>query len=59
MDTKEKIPVDNQTIIEDAESIRSDATTSPSEEKGNSLHRGLKARHIQMIALGGTIGKFR
>lgn len=21
------------------------------------LHRGLKARHIQMIALGGTIGK--
>ncbi|KAI8879612.1 hypothetical protein K501DRAFT_124263, partial [Backusella circina FSU 941] len=29
---------------------------APSEEKGNSLHRGLKARHIQMIALGGTIG---
>ncbi|KAI8874781.1 hypothetical protein K501DRAFT_264703 [Backusella circina FSU 941] len=57
MDNKEKIQVENQTTIEDAESITSDVTTAaPSEEKGNSLHRGLKARHIQMIALGGTIG---
>lgn len=39
-------------IIEDDTSYTSTEST-----KSNTLQRGLKARHIQMIALGGTIGK--
>ncbi|KAG2204133.1 hypothetical protein INT47_011616 [Mucor saturninus] len=49
----EKIQVNDQTIIEDVQSFTSDDS---SKEKGHTLKRGLKARHIQMIALGGTIG---
>jgi lysine-specific permease len=52
----EKIQVSDQTTIENAESFSSDASST--QEKGHSLQRGLKARHIQMIALGGTIGKY-
>ncbi|KAF1805394.1 amino acid permease/ SLC12A domain-containing protein [Mucor lusitanicus] len=54
MDLGEKIQTTDQTVIEDAESFTSDE--SGSETKGHTLQRGLKARHIQMIALGGTIG---
>lgn len=49
----EKVQVGEQTIIEDAASYTSDGS---SQNKGHTLQRGLKARHIQMIALGGTIG---
>lgn len=38
--------------IEIAESLTQASDKAPKHE----LHRGLKARHIQMIALGGTIG---
>lgn len=44
----------DQVILEDVGSIRSNDSTE--NNKGHSLQRGLKARHIQMIALGGTIG---
>jgi lysine-specific permease len=54
-DTKEKIEIGSHTSIENAESIASDEGSTV---QGHSLQRGLKARHIQMIALGGTIGKF-
>jgi len=42
--------------IIDTESLKSDPSNGldPSIE----LHRGLKARHITMIAMGGAIGKF-
>lgn len=53
MTDNEKVQVGDHTIIENAESITSDDS---SQNKGHSLKRGLKARHIQMIALGGTIG---
>lgn len=53
MTDNEKVQVGDQTIIENAESITSDDSSL---NKGHSLKRGLKARHIQMIALGGTIG---
>ena len=43
--------------IEIAESIGA-STTNPNGGQKHELKRGLKARHIQMIALGGTIGKF-
>ncbi|KAI1996134.1 amino acid transporter [Ophidiomyces ophidiicola] len=33
-----------------------DAGANGTEEEGSSLHRGLKARHITMIAIGGAIG---
>jgi lysine-specific permease len=49
----EKVQVGDQTIIEDAQSYTSDDSSA---NKGHTLQRGLKARHIQMIALGGTIG---
>ncbi|KAI7851246.1 amino acid permease/ SLC12A domain-containing protein [Circinella umbellata] len=41
--------------IEIAESIGA-STTNPNGGQKHELKRGLKARHIQMIALGGTIG---
>jgi len=53
-DHNEKVQVANQTVIEDVESFTSDESATPA--KGHTLKRGLKARHIQMIALGGTIG---
>ncbi|KAI9469948.1 MAG: amino acid permease/ SLC12A domain-containing protein [Benjaminiella poitrasii] len=53
MDLTEKVQTTDQTIIEDAESFTSDDS---SVQKEHTLQRGLKARHIQMIALGGTIG---
>lgn len=37
----------------DTSSVSTESTLTPN----NGLRRGLKARHIQMIALGGTIGK--
>ena len=40
-------------IIDD---LGSDTASSETKEHHHSLQRGLKARHIQMIALGGTIG---
>ncbi|KAI8889221.1 hypothetical protein K501DRAFT_239037 [Backusella circina FSU 941] len=52
-DNKEKTEIGSHTSIENAESITSD---DGSTVQGHSLQRGLKARHIQMIALGGTIG---
>jgi lysine-specific permease len=55
-ETKEKIELGSHTSIENAESIASDEGSTV---QGHSLQRGLKARHIQMIALGGTIGKLR
>jgi lysine-specific permease len=50
----EKIGIDDSyaTSIEFAESNGSTTTAPPQAH----LHRGLKARHVQMIALGGTIG---
>jgi lysine-specific permease len=50
---------DANAAIDLAESCYSSASSvdiSETQQKGT-LHRGLKARHIQMIALGGTIGK--
>ncbi|GAN11652.1 gamma-aminobutyrate permease [Mucor ambiguus] len=57
---KFKFDAENQasTAIDLTESCYSSAASIPvsdSTEKAG-LHRGLKARHIQMIALGGTIG---
>lgn len=43
------------TSVDLAESLGA-STASSKGEKQQELHRGLKARHIQMIALGGTIG---
>ena len=42
--------------IEIAESIGT-STAGQNGAPKRELHRGLKARHISMIALGGTIGK--
>lgn len=40
------------------ESVTSNTTPDDqSQQQPHQLSRGLKARHIQMIALGGTIGK--
>ncbi|CAO3701476.1 unnamed protein product [Rhizopus stolonifer] len=50
---KEKEQVENETTIEHLDTYQSDDSNA---NKGHSLKRGLKARHIQMIALGGTIG---
>ncbi|KAI8380769.1 amino acid permease/ SLC12A domain-containing protein [Blakeslea trispora] len=50
---KDKVQVGEQTIVEDVQSFTSNDSTA---EKGHTLQRNLKARHIQMIALGGTIG---
>ncbi|OBZ86089.1 Lysine-specific permease [Choanephora cucurbitarum] len=50
---KDKVQVGEQTIVEDVQSFTSADSTA---EKTHSLQRNLKARHIQMIALGGTIG---
>ncbi|KAG1458647.1 hypothetical protein G6F56_006349 [Rhizopus delemar] len=50
---KEKEQVENETTIEHLDTYQSDDSGA---NKGHSLKRGLKARHIQMIALGGTIG---
>ncbi|KAI9364077.1 amino acid permease/ SLC12A domain-containing protein [Pilaira anomala] len=50
---KEKTQVDDHTVIESAESFTTEASA---QDQKHSLKRGLKARHIQMIALGGTIG---
>lgn len=52
----EKFQVGDQEIIDDVGSYTSN--DSGGETKGHTLQRGLKARHIQMIALGGTIGNF-
>ncbi|KAI8379092.1 amino acid permease/ SLC12A domain-containing protein [Radiomyces spectabilis] len=53
-----KVPVDPQspiTSIEHSEThYSSDSAVTATQGRG--LQRGLKARHIQMIALGGTIG---
>jgi lysine-specific permease len=54
-DAIEKIQAGDQEIVDDVGSYTS--TDSGGETKGHTLQRGLKARHIQMIALGGTIGK--
>ena len=54
MTDNEKVQVPDAQIIENAESFTSDDSSLPPKEF--SLQRGLKARHIQMIALGGTIG---
>jgi amino acid permease len=43
-------------LTESCYSSASSAVVSETQQK-DTLHRGLKARHIQMIALGGTIGK--
>lgn len=53
-DITEKVQPADQEIIEDTSSF-----TSNESIKGHTLQRGLKAHHIQMIALGGTIGKFK
>ena len=51
---KEKVQVISETAtIEHLDTYRSDDSDI---NKGHTLKRGLKARHIQMIALGGTIG---
>ena len=36
--------------------VASDHHNAVEYEAGNRLHRGLKARHITMIAIGGAIG---
>lgn len=50
---------DRDTAIDLTESCYSsaDSAISSTVNRPNGLRRGLKARHIQMIALGGTIGK--
>ncbi|KAG0174462.1 hypothetical protein DFQ28_006468 [Apophysomyces sp. BC1034] len=54
MDSKKiNIVGSESTIIENAEQLSDSASSTIPRE---SLRRGLKARHIQMIALGGTIG---
>ncbi|KAG0164944.1 hypothetical protein DFQ28_009575 [Apophysomyces sp. BC1034] len=50
----EKIKIPDTTHIDDASG--SVVTDIQSVENDDGLRRGLKARHIQMIALGGTIG---
>lgn len=45
---------DQSAVIDDVASYTSNDSSSI---KGHTLQRGLKARHISMIALGGTIGK--
>ncbi|KAI7899357.1 amino acid permease/ SLC12A domain-containing protein [Cokeromyces recurvatus] len=54
MNFTEKIESNDQTIIENVESYHSDNSSIKNNQ--HTLKRGLKARHIQMIALGGTIG---
>jgi lysine-specific permease len=51
-------PDDTTTAIDITESCYSSAssTIESTTPPPNTLRRGLKARHIQMIALGGTIG---
>jgi amino acid permease len=44
-------------VTESCYSTAGDSVVSSTVNKPNGLRRGLKARHIQMIALGGTIGK--
>ncbi|KAI8070565.1 amino acid permease/ SLC12A domain-containing protein [Gilbertella persicaria] len=60
MNKSEKIIVDQEaggTAVDLVESCYSSASSHHEEmNKQARLHRGLKARHIQMIALGGTIG---
>ncbi|KAI8349416.1 amino acid permease-domain-containing protein [Blakeslea trispora] len=53
-DTIEKIQTTDRTAVESAESFTS--IECEDNNKNHSLQRNLKARHIQMIALGGTIG---
>ncbi|KAI8363869.1 amino acid permease-domain-containing protein [Choanephora cucurbitarum] len=53
-DNIEKIQTADQTAVESAESFTS--VEYNDNNKNHSLQRNLKARHIQMIALGGTIG---
>ncbi|KAI9483312.1 MAG: amino acid permease/ SLC12A domain-containing protein [Benjaminiella poitrasii] len=43
-------------LTESCYSVAPSEMASTVEEEKTKLHRGLKARHIQMIALGGTIG---
>ncbi|CAO3658411.1 unnamed protein product [Rhizopus stolonifer] len=51
---KEKVQVENETTT--LEKVSTNQSNDSSVKKGHTLKRGLKARHIQMIALGGTIG---
>lgn len=52
-ETKEKnLPKD----LEDITTEDTSSYISTESVKNNNLQRGLQARHIQMIALGGTIG---
>ncbi|RCH86442.1 hypothetical protein CU097_007321 [Rhizopus azygosporus] len=53
MDNEKVQVVSETTTIEHVDTYKSEQSTT---EKRHSLKRGLKARHIQMIALGGTIG---
>ncbi|KAG1141889.1 hypothetical protein G6F37_007688 [Rhizopus arrhizus] len=52
---KEKVQVDNSET-KTIEHVSTNQSDESGIQQGHSLKRGLKARHIQMIALGGTIG---
>jgi amino acid transporter len=45
----------NETVVVDAE-VGELAETSGGRTLDDGLHRGLKNRHLQMIALGGVVG---
>lgn len=48
--------IQTTTDQEEVEDTSSFSSKDSIEKNGRTLKRGLKARHIQMIALGGTIG---
>ncbi|KAF7725011.1 hypothetical protein EC973_000504 [Apophysomyces ossiformis] len=52
----EKIKIPDAAHISTIDDAGSSVITDIASEHGQGLRRGLKARHIQMIALGGTIG---
>ncbi|KAF7723506.1 hypothetical protein EC973_001881 [Apophysomyces ossiformis] len=56
MDSKKYAASPDSTVIENVEQLSDTASSATTTSPQENLRRGLKARHIQMIALGGTIG---